>query len=115
MTSTYSLKNKPRLMAEDGARDVDRHKNLLLAFSRRAERIAQEHGKRLQQFWADAADAYGRMAATAKDGRLATDANAYATDAAQRGALASNLDSIFVDLDALGRKDSEEHLVAGRR
>jgi hypothetical protein len=87
MTSTYSLKNKPRLMAEDGARDVDRHKNLLLAFSRRAERIAQEHGKRLQQFWADAADAYGRMAATAKDGRLATDANAYATDAAQRGAL----------------------------
>jgi len=87
VTSTYSLKNKPRLMAEDGARDVDRHKNLLLAFSRRAERIAQEHGKRLQQFWADAADAYGRMAATAKDGRLATDANAYATDAAQRGAL----------------------------
>jgi hypothetical protein len=55
MTATYSLK-KPRLMAEDGARDVDRYKNLLLAFSRRAERIAQEHGKRLQQFWADAAD-----------------------------------------------------------
>jgi hypothetical protein len=50
------------------------------AFSRRAERIAKEHGRRLQQFWVDAGDAYGRIAAAAKDGRLAGDAKAYATD-----------------------------------
>src|SRR5271157_3923595 len=87
MTSTYSPKNMPRRMAEDGERDANRYENLVLAVSRRAERIVQEHGKRLQQFWADAADAYGRMAAAAKDGGLADDAKAYATDAAQRGAL----------------------------
>ena len=52
MTSTYSLKNLPRRMAEDGERDANRHENLVLAVSRRAERIAQEHGNRLQQFWA---------------------------------------------------------------
>jgi hypothetical protein len=68
MASTYKPKNKRRLMAEDGAREVDRQKNLLLAFSRRAERIAQEHGRRFPQFWADAAAAFGRVAATAKDG-----------------------------------------------
>ena len=87
MTSTYSLANTPRLMAEDGERDANRHENLILAVSRRAERIAQENGKRLRQFWADAADAYGRIAASAKERRLADDAKAYATDAAQRGAL----------------------------
>ena len=87
MTSTYSLANTPRLMAEDGERDANRHENLILAVSRRAERIAQENGKRLHQFWADAADAYGRIAASAKERRLADDAKAYATDAAQRGAL----------------------------
>jgi hypothetical protein len=67
MTSTYSLKNVPRRMAGDGERDANRYENLVLALSRRAERIVQEHGKRLQQFWADAADAYGRIAASAKD------------------------------------------------
>ena len=41
----------------------------------------------MQQFWADAAAAYGRIATAAKEGRLADDAKAYATDAAQRGAL----------------------------
>ncbi len=87
MTSTYSLANLPRRVKEDGERDASRYEKLVLAFSRRAERLAQEHGKRLQQFWADAADACGRMAAAAKEGRLADDAKAYATDAAQRGAL----------------------------
>ena len=67
MTSTYSLANTPRLMAEDGERDANRYENSILAVSRRAERIAQEHGKRLHQFWADAADAYGRIAAAAKE------------------------------------------------
>ena len=37
MTST--LANMPRRMAEDGERDANRYENLVLAFSRRAERI----------------------------------------------------------------------------
>jgi hypothetical protein len=39
MTSTYSLKNLPRRMAEDGERDESRYGNLVLAFSRRAEAV----------------------------------------------------------------------------
>jgi hypothetical protein len=87
MTSTYSLANSPRLMAEDGERDANRYENLVLAVSRRAQRIAEEHGRRIHQFWADAADAYGRIAVAAKEGRLADDAKAYTTDAAQRSVL----------------------------
>ncbi len=100
MTSTYSLANMPRLMGEDGARDTNRYENLVLALSRRAERIAQEHGGRLQQFWADAADAYGRMAASAKDRRIADHAKAYATDAAQRGVLMLDILRERADQDA---------------
>jgi pimeloyl-ACP methyl ester carboxylesterase len=100
MTSTYSLENIPRRMAEDGARDASRYENLLFAFSRRAERLAREHGKRVQQLWADAADAQRRIAASAKDGRLANDAQAYATDATQRGVLMLDILRERADQDA---------------
>ena len=39
MSSTYSLKNLPLRMKEDGERDANRYENLVLAVSRRAERI----------------------------------------------------------------------------
>lgn len=100
MTSTYSLANLPRRVKEDGERDANRYENLVLALSRRAERIVREHGERLQQFWADAADAYGRVAAAAKEGRLVDDAKAYATDAAQRGALMLDILRERADRDA---------------
>ena len=100
MTSTYSLANLPRRVKEDGERDANRYENLVLALSRRAERIVREHGERLQQFWADAADAYGRVAAAAKEGRLVDDAKAYATDAARRGALMLDILRERADRDA---------------
>ena len=100
MTSTYSLANLPRRVKEDGERDANRYENLVLALSRRAQRIVREHGERLQQFWADAADAYGRVAAAAKEGRLVDDAKAYATDAAQRGALMLDILRERADRDA---------------
>ncbi len=56
MTSTYSLANIPRRMAEGRERNAYRYENLVLAVSQRAERIAREHDKRLQQFWSDAAE-----------------------------------------------------------
>ena len=59
----------------------------MFAFSRRAERIAKDHGKRLHDFWTDAAEAQRRLAESQKEGRLAEDAKA---DAAQR--LAVTLD-----------------------
>ena len=39
---------------------------------------------RLQPFWADGAEGYGRIATPLKNGRLAGDAKAYVTDAALR-------------------------------
>jgi len=84
MTSTYSLDNIPRRLAEDGERDASRYQNLMLAFSRRVERMSREHGKRLQQLWADASDAERRIAESVNADRLGKDAIAYATDAAQR-------------------------------
>ncbi len=47
----------------------------------------KKHGNRLRQFWADAAEGYGRNATPVKNGRLAGDAKAYVMNAAQRGVL----------------------------
>ena len=61
---------------------------MLFAFSRRAEHMAHDHGKRLQQFWTDAAEAQRRFAEVAKGWPARRRRpKAYATDAAQRCAL----------------------------
>ncbi len=83
----YSSLNAPQRAAEDGAMAAHQYEQLLFAFSRRAEHIARDHGKRLQEFWTDAAEAQRRIAESQKEGRLADDATAYATDATQRLAL----------------------------
>src|SRR5271157_2966674 len=88
MTSTYSVANAPQLAAEDGAALGRQFEQMLFAFSRRAERAARDHGERIQAFWTEVAEAQCRFAESQKEGRLADDAKAYATDAAQRFALA---------------------------
>lgn len=87
MTSTFSPENTPRRIAEDGVRSAHQLEHLTFAFARRAEHMAKDHSKRIQQFWTDAAEAQRRFAEAQKDGRLADDARTYATDAARRAVL----------------------------
>ena len=100
MTSTYSPVNATNRLAEDGARFAHQVEHLLFALSRRAEHMAKDHGKRLQQFWTDVAEAQRRFAEAQKDGRLADDARSYATDAAQRTALTLDVLRERADQDA---------------
>ena len=100
MTSTFSPLNAPERLAEDGARFAHQLEHMLFAFSRRAEYMARDHGKRLQQFWTDAAEAQRRFAQSQKDGRLADDARTYATDAARRAALTLDVLRERADQDA---------------
>ncbi len=100
MTSTFSPVNAPERLAEDGVRSAHQLEHMMFAFSRRAEHISRDHGKRLQQFWTDAAEAQRRFAQSQRDGRLADDARAYATDAARRGALTLDVLRERADQDA---------------
>ncbi len=100
MTSTFGPVNAPERLAEDGVRFAHQFEHMLFAFSRRAEHMARDHGKRLRQFWTDAAEAQRRFAQSQKDGRLADDARAYATDAARRGALTLDVLRERADQDA---------------
>ena len=84
MTSTYSLEGAPERAAEDGSALGHQFEQMLFAFSRRAEKAARDHGKRVQEFWKEAAEAQRRFAQSMKQGRIAEEARAYATDAAQR-------------------------------
>ena len=87
MTSTYSLETAPARATQDAAMSGRQFEQMMLAMSRRIERAARDHGKRLQKFWADAAEAQRRFAEAQKDGKLADDARAYSTDMQQRMAL----------------------------
>jgi pimeloyl-ACP methyl ester carboxylesterase len=100
MTSTYSLANAPERATEDGAALGHQFEQMLYAFSRRAERAAHDHGKRLQEFWTEAAEAQRRFARSQKEGRLADDAGAYATDARQRAAITLDVLRERADQDA---------------
>ncbi len=100
MTSTYSLATAPERAAEDGAALGHQFEQMLFAFSRRAERGAKDHGKRLQEFWSDAAGAQRRFAQSQKNGRLADDARTYATDASQRLAITLDVLRERADQDA---------------
>ena len=62
MTSTYSAANAPERAAEDGVMFARQQEHLLRAFSRRAEKASHDQGKRLQQFWTEAAEAQRRFA-----------------------------------------------------
>jgi len=88
MTSTYSSLTAPQRATEDEAMTAHQYEQLLFAFSRRADHVARDHGKRLQEFWTEAAEAQRRFAESLNDRRFADDAKAYATDAVQRFALA---------------------------
>ena len=87
MTSTYSAANAPDRATQDAAMAARQYEHMMFALSRRVERAAHDHGERLQKFWSDAADAQRRFVAAQKDGMLADDAWAYATDMQQRLAL----------------------------
>ena len=100
MTSTFSPVNAPERLAEDGARFAHQLQHMLFALSRRAEHVAHDHGKRLRQFWTDAAEAQRRFAQSQKDGQFADDARTYATDAAQRASLTLNVLRERADQDA---------------
>ena len=100
MTSTFSPVNAPERLAEDGARFAHQLQHMLFALSRRAEHMAHDHGKRLRQFWTDAAEAQRRFAQSQKDGQFADDARSYATDTAQRASLTLNVLRERADQDA---------------
>src|SRR5271165_535712 len=100
MTSTYSSLTAPQRATEDGAMTAHQYEQLLFAFSRRAEHVARDHGKRLQEFWTEAAEAQRRFAESLNDRRFADDAKAYATDAVQRLALALDVLRERADQDA---------------
>ena len=105
MASTYSLAQVPQSVAEDGAALGHQFEQMMFAFSRRARRAAQDHGKRVQDFW-NAAEAQRRLACSQRQGRIAGDARAYAADAAQR---------LTLTLDALRERAEQDaaHEAAG--
>jgi len=100
MTSTFSVANAPQLAAEDGAALGRQFEQMLFAFSRRAERAARDHGERIQAFWTEVAEAQRRFAQSQKDGKLAEDAQSYATDAGQCFALTLDVLRERADQDA---------------
>jgi hypothetical protein len=106
MTSTYSLINAPQRATEHGVMIARQYEQQLLALSRRAERMARDHGKRLRTFWMETAEAQRRLARSADGGQLATDWEEYSMDSAQRMALA---------LDALRERANQDagHEAAG--
>src|SRR5271165_5656023 len=97
MTSTYSLEGAP----EDGSALGHQFEQMLFAFSRRAEKAARDHGKRVQEFWKEAAEAQRRYARSMTEGRIAEEAQAYATDAAQRTTLTLDVLRERADQDAV--------------
>src|SRR5271165_6156473 len=100
MTSTYSLASAPERAAEDGAALGHQFEQMLFAFSRRAEKAARDHGKRVQEFWKEAGEAQRRFAQSMNEGRIAEEAQAYATDAAQRTTLTLDVLRERADQDA---------------
>ena len=87
MTSTYSPGTGPERAIQDAAVAAHQFEQMMFAMSRRIERAAHDHGKRLQKFWTDAAEVQRRFAEAQKEGKLAADAKTYVTDAQQRYAL----------------------------
>ena len=100
MSQTYSLANGPERAAKAGMTAAHQYEQTLFALSRRGERAARDYGLRMRELWTDVAEVWRGLADARAQGRLADEARASATDAAQRSALTLDILRERADQDA---------------
>ena len=87
MSSIYSPENGSKRLAEDGAVFNTQMQQLMFVMGRHIEKIAQDHGQRMNAAWSAMQPMLAEIQQAASQGRLPDLARDYAADAAQRFAL----------------------------
>ena len=87
MTPLFSLQNAPKRLVEDQKVAATALQNVMTGYARRMEKMASDHGRRLEQFWADAEAIRSELHKAQEAGDLHQAAYDYAVDAARRAIL----------------------------
>ena len=87
MTPTFSPINLPDRLQSNATQTARQTQDLMLSFSRHAERMGREYGARLNALMGETGETYRQMSVAAAAGKLAETASAYAVDASQRSIL----------------------------